>query len=217
MDMVDKGWKRYYLTEHENKPDKELMRIAQDSARAVSLIPANATSSDIAKGQQLLSEVAACQEILEKRKKNRDAVDNAIKSWESELQRRKESAILNLPYASSLNGQLVAAILEEEDGKTADEIRAWYDELVVMDDQEYQALLNGLMTESIIEKKGDRYYLKNICTADLFPSNSASACSDVVQKLICYIIEIWEKPLSENVLKELLTIIERYPKRYYYD
>ena len=69
---------------------------------------------------------------------------------------KKEGRFLRLKNAASPNGQLVAAILEDEDGKTAEELAGWCDELAEIPDEKFSELLEGLITEGFLEKDDGR-------------------------------------------------------------
>ena len=127
-----------------------------------------------------VGEMQACNEILQVRqhevieqRKCQQKIDQAKQvDWPEQLPARRMKAILKLPNASGHPGQLVAAILEEENDLDRDAIRSWSEELLAMDDKSYEALLDGLVKEGVlaVDKKG-HYSLLRICTANLFPEN----------------------------------------------
>ena len=142
--------------------DSELTQLSMDNARKINAIPRNASSAQLTEAEWLLKEMEFCKEIVESRK-------NAKEKWKAALPDRVEAAILNLETAVSPNGQLVAAILEDEDGKTAAEINAWCEELAAMEEQDIVALLDALVKEGVLEQREGKYYLLRVCTETLFP------------------------------------------------
>ena len=113
------------------------------------------------------AEGIVCKEILEKRKNYLVA----IKNWRNNLLERREKAILNLSFAVSELGQLIAAILEFKGELRLKEICACVKEYNDIEDSEIIECINGLVKEEIIFKTDDKYHILNICTASLFPEN----------------------------------------------
>jgi hypothetical protein len=157
----------------------------------------------------------ACNEIIESRKKEKEERNTASETWKSIIKQQKESNILNLPAASSANGQLIAAILEDEDGKTAEEITGWCDELAALGLDECKSLLDQLVSENILELGEDqKYYLLNICAPTLFPSDidvttwtqrhfkRHPELESYTAKLIIAIIHFFKEPFTTDDLTE---------------
>ncbi|MBQ3380049.1 MAG: hypothetical protein IJG50_09365 [Clostridia bacterium] len=162
--------KRTALITHDDYSDERLAQIIVDNAKiAASMTPNAQNLSEMAK---LTGEAQACSEILKNRqeKKNKEQerqkrILQKKRDWEEKLEARKDEAILNLKYAASPNGQLVAAILEDEDGKTEEELYGWCDELSSLEEKDFHAMLEGLVSEGILVKYSDddKYYLRVIC------------------------------------------------------
>lgn len=160
------------LLTHKDKTDDELHAILEHNSVAIYTL-------DKADAYAALGESEACNEILAKRAQLQNYKFNeelnmmfALQNWEEANVARRKKAIMNLLAATSYHGQLVTAVLEEEDGLTAEEIRNWADELAAMDDDEYKKLLDNLDKERVLFLDNDgKYYLLSLCTADLFPTN----------------------------------------------
>ena len=159
-----------FTRQHENDSDSSLQMTILTNARLAQALPA--TGSSLAKLQELKSENEACSNIIERRKRNASIIDNARKHWAATETKRRDKAILRLPNASSPAGQLIAAILEEEDGKTAQELHEWCEELEAIGDTEFRSLLNGLVAEGVLSYNQGKYYLITICTESLRPEFS---------------------------------------------
>lgn len=120
------------------------------------------------KANQILKEVKLAGEVLEERPK-RKAI---LEQWEKDLTSRREKAILNLPVSSSANGQLIAAIIEEEGASSAEEINTWCEELEAFDLEEIQTMLSALVEEGVLYQDEDqKYNLQQILTESLFPDD----------------------------------------------
>lgn len=112
----------------------------------------------------------AAADILAEKKRRKEASENVMKEYEETI----EQSYRNLKVAHTPNGQLVVSILEEEDEKSAEEIRTWYEELMVLDDSEYYELLNNLEIDGVIYKKEGKYCFYRTCEKNLaFPSSDA--------------------------------------------
>jgi hypothetical protein len=215
------------------KSDYELNEIIHTNAQKINILPSNASPSQLADARLWLAEVMACQEIVEDRIKEKVEQKAALETWKSSIPQRIERNILNLPAASSANGQLIAAILEDEDGKTAEEISGWCDELADLGLDECKSLLDQLVSEGILELgKDQKYYLLNICTSTLYPPNISTwaerqfkrkyrySHASYTEKLIIAVLDFWKEPLTEDDLtahiqelsdSELEALIENYP------
>jgi len=127
------------------------------------------TATDPAKATILLKEMQYVAERHSKLCDELEACREAELSWLPAQNDFRQKAVLNIPNAVSPNGQLVAAILEEEDGLTAEEIHCWCDELNAFDIADFQQLLDGLESEKVLSKdKNEKYHLEQLCTPDLY-------------------------------------------------
>lgn len=147
------------------KTDTELKVIMSQAARK--LLTQNIGFSEKADNQ---SKYAAAQAVL--------AVKEIRKSREATIKETYEEKIkkayLNLKAAFTPNGQLVAAILEEEDCLTESEIHSWCDELQAIDDGEFHELLEDLASDGVIGKMDaddpaseTKYQLLRVCLKSL--------------------------------------------------
>ncbi len=146
--------------QHASDSDEQLREFVLDNMRIVSSLPA----SRVAEGYKLLGEIDACNEILKERQERRERVEKAKKDYLNSLERRRDDALLTLKAAATPNGQLVAAILEDEGGMTTEELAGWCDELASLDEAEFRDLLDDLAGDGILERKDGRYYLRVLCT-----------------------------------------------------
>lgn len=79
---------------------------------------------------------------------------------------RVEKAFMNLKAAYTPNGQLVAAILEDETSLTEEELHNWCDELQAIADEEFHVLLSNLVDDGIIyqpDPDQGKYHLLRLC------------------------------------------------------
>ena len=157
------------------KSDEELRQIVLNNQQKIAAIPQNASGALLTQGEQFLAEMKFCTKLLKSRQKAREA-------WKNQLTERRKAAVLNLKTAVSPNGQLIAAILEDEDGKTEAEISAWCDELAAMEDSELADLLAALMNEGVLEMRDNRYFLRCVCTETLFPEYPADWALQTLKK-----------------------------------
>lgn len=102
-----------------------------------------------------------------------DLQDNIEKKYNEfravDIDRRKHAAIINLKTAITPNGQLIAAILEEEGKLSFEALHNWCDEMRSLSDDELSDLLNSLVAEEVLSRQDELFYsLKNICDASLF-------------------------------------------------
>ena len=167
--MLDK---EYFLRWHKDKTVAELRAIMNHNSAAI-------YSQDAEGAQTLLAESRACQELIRQKEEAASYMQQEemiqkefLPVWENANDARRRKAILNLPAATSYCGQLVAAVLEEEDGLTAEEIRQWSDDLTSMEDAEYKKLLADLCKEEILYCTTEgKYFLLSLCTSDLWRTN----------------------------------------------
>lgn len=172
LELLKSAQKEACLDLYEEKTDSELEAIIRHNAFAI--ISQTASAAAVTAGES-----EACSEILEKRKAKQDyesrtqeALRVASSTWESAVNTRRKNAILNLSAATSYHGQLIAAVLDETDNLTAQEIRQWADELTSLTDSDYNALLEDLIEEKVLLVNDEgRYSLLSLCTPELFPSN----------------------------------------------
>jgi len=79
---------------------------------------------------------------------------------------RVEKAFMKLKVAYTPNGQLVAAILEDETSLTEEELHNWCDELQAIADEEFHVLLSDLVDDGIIyqpDPDQGKYHLLRLC------------------------------------------------------
>ena len=167
-------WRNQLLYSYKNKPDEELKAIINHNGRAIH-------SQDLVEASKSLAEMEACNILLKQRAEDRlaqasarleeqQALEKAMVAWNNNISLRKMNAILNLPVATSYHGQLVAAVLSEEDGLTVNEICQWSAELSALKRVELDKVIKGLVNEGIIViDQAERCWLLTICDKSLFP------------------------------------------------
>ncbi len=166
------GTKNEYLILHyENmyrkKSDIELSMIVSSTASQIGLMDAAGTS--VAQAEELFAKMEAANRITSQREAKRQAVVNAKREYDNTLEARKKKAILNLRTAASYNGQLIIAILEDEDGKSKDDFFDW-EELSELGEDGIKKILSELCKEGMIELRDDgKYYLLEILNTSLIP------------------------------------------------
>ena len=143
-----------------NKTDSELQRVVQNNALKA------AASNSVVEMETLVEESEYCSSLLQARA-------NARKEWRKTLPDRKRKAILNLKTAATPNGQLIAAILEDEGSLTVEEICSWCEELHELGQDKVQKILDELVSEGVLKKNGKAYYSYIIYTKHLFPEHPA--------------------------------------------
>ncbi|MBR6039669.1 MAG: hypothetical protein IKP38_04215 [Clostridia bacterium] len=209
------------LYAHRDDSDDELRQSVVKCAELVSR--AGTDIRGIGEGYRYMGEMEACSELLSQRKAADQGIAKQKSEWQNGLDKRKEEAILRLPNAVSANGQLIASILEDEDGKTAEEIACWCDELEMLPEEDLQKLLDDLVKEGVLSLEDGRYYLLCPCTESLIcleeirnhridrnddfytPQKQAQA------KLFLYMMEREKKPLCDT---DCLDLLGRYFGRY---
>lgn len=162
--------RKLYTMRHAGKSDIELEQYILQIVQKVQSISASSPGA-LVQAEELLAEATICQEIIEGRKAKRDRIQRAHEEWEENLPKRRLAAILNLKEAVTPNGQLVAAILEDEGSLSEQEISAWCDELAAMEQSALHALLEALVQAGVLAFQNNKYSLRQICTESLFPEN----------------------------------------------
>ena len=212
---VDSFWLDHYRNEHKDKSDTELRQIVLNISRKVTALPTSPTPKMLADAKQWLAEAKACNAILSARSEARAARTAAIKEWQEGQEAAKLKAVMNLPTGITPNGQLVAAILEDEGtAMTAQEIAGWCDELGELEETDLQSLLDGLQRERIIGRDGDKYFLRQAVTETLYPETTYYSVAELKELindayaaeayLILQIIEGEGHPMAlEEIASEL--------------
>ena len=143
----------------------------------------------------LEKKIATASTILETRK----ARAKKMEAFTTEREAYHDERLKELRAAHTPNGQLIAAILEEENWKTIDELNSWCDELATMDRTELKELLQGFTLDGVIEKKGDKYGLVRLCEDNLMFSNEDCFKEWVITKCRNY-------QINQNKSLELLWV-----------
>lgn len=148
-----------------SKTDTELKEIISQAARK--LLTQNI---GISEELDLKRKSGVAQAVLTVKEDRRSQKAKIKKAYEEKI----KNAYLNLKAAFTPNGQLVAAILEEEGILTESEIHNWCDELQVIDDSEFHALLQDLVADGVIGKidadylvPEEKYQLLRLCLKSL--------------------------------------------------
>ena len=165
-DAIKDAAKALGLIQHKDKSDSELQQIILNNARLVAGIGTDPSS--ISQGYRLMGESEACNELLAQRNAERERIKTGKEKWVEELQKRKDDALLSLRAAATPNGQLVQAILEDEDSLSQMELAGWCDELASLDDEELTKLLKDLVEDGVLASSGKdgRYRLRVVCDAN---------------------------------------------------
>ena len=148
------------LMDLQDKSINELREVMLKDLSLVSGLPS--TQSGALEGYKLLGEADACRDLIA----HHEEIRKLKTEWKDAAKQRAARAITNMPNAITYEGQLVASILEEENGLAADEIACYTDELAAMDEEAFIKLLAGLAAEGIIEKRSaaegeeSKYFLR---------------------------------------------------------
>ena len=169
MSNVNESLVLNYQMLYRSKGDYELRAIISANASKIAFMSVAEISAGA--GNILMAEVEAAKRILDQRARKKKAEDAAIENYRKTVSVRRKTAILNLKAAASENGQLVTAILEDEDGKTVEDFMDW-EEFSDLGREELELFLNELCKEGMIEHREDgRYYLLEILTDHMLPQN----------------------------------------------
>ena len=168
-DLLINSTRDLYLIKYRDLDDETLRKIIYDNAKKATAMPN--TPGTLSALCQLNGESKACNQILSERVEHRNQIREGKKKWNDELEEKKENIFRNLSAAASANGQLIAAILEDEDGLTQSQIAAFCEELSECSEEELKAFLEELVKEGILRKEDDRYFLLDICTPTLYPED----------------------------------------------
>lgn len=156
--MLDYADRIFLQVELGNMSDAELREIVtNNSIKSFGM-------KNTAELERIVRESKFCASLVESRAKARN-------EWKNNLRARKHNAILNLKTAVTPTGQLIAAILEDEDSMTVDELCSWCEELEKMGQGEVQTILDALVSEGVLRKKENTYQLYRVCTESLFPED----------------------------------------------
>ena len=206
---VKRAAKDLALLQHRNDTDEMLREVIKRSGAQI-LSNTGLTDADLSLKSRLSGEVDGCVEILRSREKANEEREKKAREWNDRLPERKAKAILNLPNAASPNGQLVAAILEEApDGLTEQQLASWCDELAAIPEEEFRALLDGLVGESILEKQEDeRYRLLSVLDEDMLPAaaliRKKLEDAETSTKALFALVVSQRQPISIHEIKQLL-------------
>lgn len=161
-------WKQLKRSDFAELSDDELRSIGLNNSKKVMAMPANPSPAQLSEGERLLAETQLASEILAARKEKSDKIKAAIDKWKQQEQAVPYDNFLKLKMASSANGQLVTAILEDEGEMSAAELAGWCEELASLDDTSFKELLDELVKERVLTIKDDRYRLVHVCTETLY-------------------------------------------------
>ena len=162
-------WKKMKYPELKKISDDELRNIISNNAAKVLAMPKNATASQISEMYQLRGEQEAAAQILAERKEKRDKISASIRKWKEHEEEIPYKNFVKLKTASSANGQLVSAILEDEGDMSATELSGWCEEMAALDDSVFKLLLDELVMERVLVIKDGKYRLMHVCTPTLYP------------------------------------------------
>lgn len=162
-------WKKMKYPELKKISDDELRNIISNNAAKVLAMPTNATASQVSEMYQLRGEQEAAAQILAERKEKRDKISASIRKWKEHEEEIPYKNFVKLKTASSANGQLVSAILEDEGDMSATELSGWCEEMAALDDSVFKLLLDELVMERVLVIKDGKYRLMHVCTPTLYP------------------------------------------------
>ncbi len=175
-------WKKLKYSEFEKLSDDDLRSIVLNNARKIMALPVSPTPAQIAESQRLLAEQRAANEILTERKETHDKLEASVTEWEKQQKEVPYDNFLKLKAASSANGQLVAAILEDEGAMSAADLAGWCEELASLEDLAFKELLDELVKERVLTIKNDKYRLLHVCTQTLYSDNPVERGIDLLKQ-----------------------------------
>ena len=151
--IPDEMWFEYW-----EKSDAQLWVLYNDAS--TTLLVGNPGISEKMDAQKQYDAAVAVMEA----KKARGAAE--LQALEKRHKTRKE-LLGKLRAAHTPNGQLVAAILEDEVALTKESIAVWCSELAELSPEEMDQLLDDLVEDGVISLDGDVYSLERICNETL--------------------------------------------------
>ena len=157
---TDAKWYEYW-----RKTDTELKIIMRNSASKVLTSTLGVSEEFDAKG-----DYAAAEAVLSERSARPMKIANMLKK----LDEQQEQCLFNIRIAHTPNAQLIAAILEDEDGKGIEELQAWCDELSEIDKSDLAEILDLMVKDGVLYLKDGKYYLLRICDESLSFDSSSS-------------------------------------------
>lgn len=160
-----------YGDKHEQDSDEELRRFAEQTTLKIQAMSVEEINHNSVFVEELLAEATVCYEILKTRGEMREQAKKAHTAWNASLRDRRFAAVRTLRKAVTPNGQLVAAILEDEGDLSEREIASWCDELAALDQSDLDALLSALVEEGVLTFRNRKYAVRQVCTESLFPEN----------------------------------------------
>ena len=170
---VSESNRRLFTQLNKDKSNEELRRHISLMANQILATPINSSQATITQAQILLEEMTVCSDILAERKQEGERLAAAHKKWDDTILARRYAAVRNLKEAVTPNGQLVAAILEEEGSLSETDLSIWCEELESLDTNVMHNLLISLVDEGVISYENGQYTLKQICTESLLPEDIA--------------------------------------------
>lgn len=207
--------RRLYTYRHEQDSDEELQRFVYQTTLKIQTMSVEGIARNRVSVEELLAETAVCNEILKMRKGMHEQTEKAHADWNAALQERRYAAVINLQEAVTPNGQLIAAILEEEGALSEKEIAAWCEELSAIESSTLHEILSNLVNEEVLEVQNEKYDVRRLCTEDLFPENPAEwAIKEIsnqnsledgeVEKAILYLMERKGTAICPEDLPEMI-------------
>lgn len=164
------NWEKILFLDYEDKEKDELQSDMLAAMKRVSMLSGN--PSDVSELVKNTAIVNICKKQIEKYNQEIKMIAELDSDYKSELEGRRCAAVLNLSAALTLKGQLVVAILEDQEDLTMDMIKNWGDDFSDMTDEEFSQLLSDLCKDGLIEKEGENYSLICSCDGSLFPHYS---------------------------------------------
>jgi len=159
-------FKPFFEIQYKDKTERELVNAYHQAVDAMPMYPK--TPAEKAKYYENLALQEVLKEKIQEIQDARNKSNEAHAQFKEARKELKRECISNLRTAASANGQLVAAILEEEDGLTSEQIGSWCEELETLDEDALKALIYGLCKEGIIERdKEGKFHLLFIMDEDL--------------------------------------------------
>lgn len=162
--------------ENKNSSIKEIQNKMLRVSRLIIDYGARTDSESLARLTSLSAEADAYSDLLkEKREEAQKKEDDkkrhkeAVITWKNNLELLRTTYRRKLKYSSHLEGQLIVSILLENypEALSADEIRSWFDELLMLDDDLYIELLTKLVEENVITEIEGNYKFFRMCDETL--------------------------------------------------
>ena len=163
----------------------------------------------------------ACQELLEQIKEKKEVLKGRNTKTKNDREGIMRASALNSKAGTDPKAHLVLAILEEDGGKTLNELNGWSEELISLDEVGMKDLLDGMLKDEVIFKSEDdqKYFFRTNYTKNMIWEESAVkrylienyGVEDEEEEALWYLIhllmDVDNTPISKNEIIETIRVL----------